>query len=299
MAKIFMNKFKNAGFSLVELTIVLAVLAILSILGGPYFLRLINLARFESAKNHMRDSFTSCINDPNISPSIPYIPGVAFQSSNCSSLITATIDDSCTISMDMSTGVKTGWNNSYDECTKILSKDEQRHKDYRDGADEMIARYNISDGNCTICNNGTLMGDPMLDPEDDLYDRSVPIYDPDTFQSNLHMMKAAGLTCESKFIGSNWQTSNNAEAYETGNYENVASGYVLIKGSSQEEFRLNAKKMGLRPVNFDVQGERQFLQDHYGRNPDHDNNQDCQIAEVKFNTWDYKNNTRYWGENKP
>ena len=108
---------KNEGFSLIELVIVIAVLAILAILGGPYFLKLINLARFESAKNHMRDSFTSCINDPNISPSNPYIPGVAFQSSNCSSLMSATIDDSCTISMDMSTGVKTGWNNSYEECT--------------------------------------------------------------------------------------------------------------------------------------------------------------------------------------
>ena len=298
MAKILINKFKNEGFSLIELTIVIAVLAILSILGGPYFLRLINLARFESAKNHMRDSFTGCKIDPNISPSNPNIPGVAFKSGNCSSLMTAIIDNSCTISMDMSNGAKTGWDNSYEECTKILSEDEQRHNNYREGADEMIARYNISDGNCTICNNGTLRGDPELNPEDELYDRAVPIYDPDTFQSNLHMMKAAGLTCESKFIGSNWRTTNNYAA-ESGNYEDVASGYVLIKGSSQEEFRLNAKKMGLRPVNFDVQGERQFLQDHYGRDPDHDNNQDCQIAEVKFNTWDYENNTRYWGENKP
>ena len=106
---------KNEGFSLIELVIVIAVLAILAILGGPYFLRLINLARFESAKNHMRDSFTSCINDPNISPSNPYIPGVAFQSSNCSSLMSATIENSCTISMDMSNGAKTGWNNSYEE----------------------------------------------------------------------------------------------------------------------------------------------------------------------------------------
>jgi len=293
------NKFKNEGFSLIELVVVIAVLAILAILGGPYFLRLINLARFESAKNHMRNSYASCINAPNISPSKPYIPGVAFQLSNCSSLITATIDDSCTISMDMSTGVKTGWNNSYDECTEILSKDEQLHNDYREGADEMIAKYNISDGNCTVCNGGTTMGDPMLDPEDELYDRAVPIYDPDTFQRNLHMMKAAGLTCESKFIGSNWKTSNHYDAYVSGNYGNVASGYVLIKGSSQEEFRLNAKKMGLRPVDFDVQGERQFLQDHYGRNPDHDDNQDCQIAEVKFNTWDYEYNSRYWEENKP
>jgi len=111
------KRIKNGGFSLIELVIVIAVLAILSILSGPYFLRLINFARLESAKNHMRDSFTSCINNPNISLSNPYIPGVAFQSSNCSSLISATIDNSCTISMDMSTGAKTGWDNSYDECT--------------------------------------------------------------------------------------------------------------------------------------------------------------------------------------
>ena len=109
-----LKNLNNEGFSLIELIIVIAVLAILSILSGPYFLRLINLARFESAKNHMRDSFTSCINDPNISPSNPYIPGVAFQSSNCSSLMSATIDNSCTISMDMSNGAKTGWNNSYE-----------------------------------------------------------------------------------------------------------------------------------------------------------------------------------------
>ena len=115
------KRIKNGGFSLIELVIVIAVLAILSILSGPYFLRLINLARFESAKNHMRDSFTSCINNPNISLSNPYIPGVAFQSSNCSSLITATIDNSCTISMDMSNGEKTGWDNSYDECTSATN----------------------------------------------------------------------------------------------------------------------------------------------------------------------------------
>ena len=112
---------EEEGFSLIELIIVIAVLAILSVVGIPYFLKVINLARFESAKNHMRDSFTSCINDPNISPSIPNIPGVAFQSSNCSSLMSATIDNSCTISMDMSTGAKTGWDSSYEECSTSAS----------------------------------------------------------------------------------------------------------------------------------------------------------------------------------
>ena len=106
----------NRGFSLLELVVVVAVLAILAVIGGPLFLKIINFARFETAKNHLRESFTSCINQPNISPTNPNIPGVTFQSSNCSSLMSATIDDSCTISMDMATGIKTGWTKSYDAC---------------------------------------------------------------------------------------------------------------------------------------------------------------------------------------
>ena len=106
----------NKGFSLIELIIVIIILIIIAILGIPFFLKLIDMARFESAKNHMRGSFTNCINDPNASPSNPYIPGVTFQSSDCSGLMSATIDDACTISMDMSTGAKTGWTDSYDQC---------------------------------------------------------------------------------------------------------------------------------------------------------------------------------------
>ena len=116
-----LKNINNQGFSLIELVVVIAVLAILAIIGGPYFLKLINLARFGAAKNHMRDSFTSCRNAPDISLSNPYIPGVAFQSSNCSSLMSATIDNSCIISIDMSTGAKTGWDNSYETCSSIAN----------------------------------------------------------------------------------------------------------------------------------------------------------------------------------
>ena len=112
--KKFLPRLEEEGFSLIELIIVIAVLAILSVVGIPYFLKVINMAQFVSAKNHMRESFTRCINAPNVSPSNPYIPGVTFQSNNCSSLMSATIDNSCTISMDMSTGAKTGWTDSYD-----------------------------------------------------------------------------------------------------------------------------------------------------------------------------------------
>ena len=160
-----MPRSNEEGFSLIELVIVIAVLVILAILGGPYFLRLINLARFESAKNHMRDSFTSCINDPDVSPSNPNIPGVAFQSSNCSSLMTATIDNSCTISMDMSNGAKTGWNNSYEECTTASNTGSNKNLTQSSNSDSI----NNDDSNSSKlisspvaikneCNNGTETG---------------------------------------------------------------------------------------------------------------------------------------------
>ena len=69
----------------------------------------------------MKDSYTSCVNQPNISPINPNIPGVTFQSSDCSSLMSATIDNSCTISMDMSTGAKNGWTDSYDQCVSATN----------------------------------------------------------------------------------------------------------------------------------------------------------------------------------
>ena len=111
-----MSQHNEDGFSLIELIIVIAILVIIAVFGIPVFLRVINMARFASVKNYMKDSYSSCVNQPNISPSNPNIPGVTFQSSDCSSLMSATIDNSCTISMDMSTGAKTGWTDSYDQC---------------------------------------------------------------------------------------------------------------------------------------------------------------------------------------
>ena len=46
-----------------------------SLIGGPYFLRLLNMARFAAAKMVLSESYTSCVNNPNQSPNGPFIPG--------------------------------------------------------------------------------------------------------------------------------------------------------------------------------------------------------------------------------
>ena len=115
------NQKSEEGFSLIELIIVIAVLSILAIIGGPYFLKLLNMARFAAAKMVLSDSYKSCVNNSNQSPNAPNIPGVTFQSTNCSSLMSATIDETCTISLDMSNGIKTGWEESFDSCSSSKS----------------------------------------------------------------------------------------------------------------------------------------------------------------------------------
>ena len=115
------NQKSEEGFSLIELIIVIAVLSILAIIGGPYFLKVLNMARFAAAKMVLSESYTSCVNNSNQPPNAPNIPGVTFQSTNCSSLMSATIDETCTISLDMSNGIKTGWEESFDSCSSSKS----------------------------------------------------------------------------------------------------------------------------------------------------------------------------------
>ena len=129
----------NRGFSLLELVVVIAVLAILSLIGGPYLLNFINRTRFEITKNFMRESFTRCVHEPNVLPLNPNIPGVAFQSSNCSSLMTATIDNSCTISMDMTTGQWATRVDNYDVC---LAYSTSTHNSFRPSHDMVVESRN-------------------------------------------------------------------------------------------------------------------------------------------------------------
>ena len=84
-------------------------------------------------------SFTRCVHEPNVSPANPNIPGVAFQSSNCSSLMSATIDNSCTISMDMTTGQWTTRVDNYDVC---LAFSTSTHNSFRPSHDMVVESRN-------------------------------------------------------------------------------------------------------------------------------------------------------------
>ena len=110
------KQIKNEGFSLIELIVVIAILIIIIVFGLPFFLRLVNMARFASSKSTLNENYIGCINNPSRSINNPFIPGVTFNSSNCSGLMSANIDNKCTISMNMATGEKVGWSNSYDSC---------------------------------------------------------------------------------------------------------------------------------------------------------------------------------------
>ncbi len=110
------KQIKNEGFSLIELIVVIAILIIIIVFGLPFFLRLVNMARFVSSKSTLNENYIGCINNPSRSINNPFIPGVTFNSSNCSGLMSANIDNKCTISMNMATGEKVGWSNSYDSC---------------------------------------------------------------------------------------------------------------------------------------------------------------------------------------
>ena len=89
------KQIKNEGFSLIELIIVIAILIIIIVFGLPFFLRLLNMARFASSKSTLNENYIGCINNPSRSINNPFIPGVTFNSSNCSGLMSANIDNKC------------------------------------------------------------------------------------------------------------------------------------------------------------------------------------------------------------
>ena len=152
------------GFSLIELVIVIAVLSILAVVGGPYFLKVLNMARFSAAKMVLSESYTSCVNNSNQSPNAPVIPGITFQSTNCSSLMSATVDETCTISLDLSNGTKTGWSDSFDSCSSSNGEGDGNGNGNGNGSNlDTIANYCNNDPKPSSCQTTGLGGYAVVD----------------------------------------------------------------------------------------------------------------------------------------
>ena len=111
-----LKKEGEEGFSLIELVLVVSVLTILGSIGLPFFLDFINQAIFSATKASLTQSYIGCKYKSDQGPQGPFIPGVVFQSTNCASEMTAIINSQCTLSLNMSTGSRTGWNDSYNGC---------------------------------------------------------------------------------------------------------------------------------------------------------------------------------------
>ena len=99
------------GFSLIELVVVIAVLAILSTFGFSYLMKFIDYVKFNVAKAVLTNNHRECVAGK--SPSKTSIPDVIFSMLGsedpiqCSSIpITASILNQCCLTIDTQTGEK-------------------------------------------------------------------------------------------------------------------------------------------------------------------------------------------------
>ena len=140
----------NEGFSLIELVVVVAVLAILAAIGIPNFNAIIKQALLAITKTSLIYNYTQCNMNSNGEINLSNIPGVVFQSNDCASDITATINSECTLKMNMSTGAKTGWADSYDACVSNTNNSSGNGSgDTNNGTGEQVAIWAS-----TSCSNG-------------------------------------------------------------------------------------------------------------------------------------------------
>ena len=101
---------------MIELVVVVAVLAILAAIGIPSFNAILKQALLAITKTSLIDNYKQCKMNSDGEINVSNIPGVVFQSNDCASDITATINSECTLKMNMSSGAKTGWADSYNQC---------------------------------------------------------------------------------------------------------------------------------------------------------------------------------------
>ena len=109
---------ENKGFSLIELVIVIAVFLILIIFGLPRFIQFIEMARFRIAGLSLVESYKRCRAYPESTPIIPNIPKVSYQYQTCNDSMSASINDDCSLEINLVTGEKGKWPKTYKECTE-------------------------------------------------------------------------------------------------------------------------------------------------------------------------------------
>ena len=109
-------KKENNGFSLIELVIVIFILLILIVFGLPGFLQFLEVARFRITGLSLVESYKKCRVSPESTPLIPLIEKVSFTAGTCNDSMAATINEKCTLEIDLVSGEKKGWPNSYKEC---------------------------------------------------------------------------------------------------------------------------------------------------------------------------------------
>lgn len=139
------------GYSLIELIVVIAVMAILFAIGIPLFLKFNDDAIYQTAKVHFTNLRKSCIANPTSTPNVNWINGATITGGQtCSSSIKATMNEGkCCIKMHLANGGKNegkGWSENIFGCNKSCDANEP----YASMAHESSVTEK-SLPSCTIC----------------------------------------------------------------------------------------------------------------------------------------------------
>ena len=169
--KKFLPRPYEQGFSLIELVVVVAVLAILAAIGIPSFNAILKQALLAITKTSLIDNYKQCKMNSDGEINLSNIPGVVFQSNDCASDITATINSECTLKMNMSSGAKTGWADSYNQCvsgTNNSSGNGNGNGNGNGSNDNPIVDYCNRDPKPSACQNDTPGAYAVVDPSGDV-----------------------------------------------------------------------------------------------------------------------------------
>jgi len=153
------------GFSLLELVVVVAVLAILAAIGIPMFNFFVKQAAYVAGQWSLASARSSCAVSKSASTPTGFF-GTQFSSSNSASIcdgdMTASFDGGCQISINLKNGGKTssgipGWPSSLDACSNqslIASQQSEDSDQQADSGDSTESDSDRDSTNYTVLNYG-------------------------------------------------------------------------------------------------------------------------------------------------